>query len=85
MLNDYLQIYNLSIVIAGEFNPIITQPFWLSSKKLIREQEAQNAKVEIMHPEVVKFSLDWVKVEATRWYLNSLIKPSLQQTQLLVL
>lgn len=66
MLHDYLQIYTLSIVVNGEFNPIIIQPFWLANKKLIREQEAQGAKVEIMHNEIVKYSLDWLKIEATR-------------------
>lgn len=66
MLNDYLQIYNLSVVILGDFNPVIIQPFWLSNKKLIREQEAQTAKVEIIHSDIVRYSLDWINIEITK-------------------
>jgi len=66
MLKNYLQIYNLSIVIIGDFNPVIIQPFWLAHKKLIREQEAQTANVEIIHQEVVRYSLDWLNVEITK-------------------
>ena len=61
-----MQIYNLSIVIIGDFNPVIIQPFWLAHKKLIREQEAQTAKVEIIHQEIVRYSLDWVNIEITK-------------------
>jgi hypothetical protein len=66
MLKNYLQIYNLSIVVVGDFNPVIIQPFWLANKKLIREQEAQTAKVEIIHQEIVRYSLDWVNIEITK-------------------
>lgn len=66
MLKNYLQIYNLSVVILGDFNPVIIQPFWLANKKLIREQEAQTAKVEIIHQEIVRYSLDWVNIEITK-------------------
>lgn len=65
MLNDFLQIHSLIVVFVGEFNPVIIQPFWLASKKLIREQEAQTANIEIIHREIVRFSLDWVHIEVT--------------------
>jgi hypothetical protein len=66
MLHDYLQVYTVSIVFIGDFNPAIAQPFWLASKKLIREQEAQSALVEVIHDEITKFKLDWLNVEVTR-------------------
>lgn len=66
MLNDYLQIHTASVVFVGEFNPVIIQPFWLANKKLIREQEAQDAKVEIIHNEIVKFEIDWARIEITK-------------------
>jgi len=49
MLNDYLQIHAISIVFLGDFNPKIIQPFWLVNKKLIREQEGTEAKIEVIH------------------------------------
>lgn len=77
MLEKYLEKETLSIVFAGEFNPLIFQPYWLFSKNLIRESEAQGAKVEVMHPEVVKYALEWVDIEITRHkcILNSTLKP----------
>jgi len=66
MLEDYLQIESLSIVFLGDFNPVILQPFWLSSKGLIREDEAITAEVKIIHNEIVKFELDWVSVEISK-------------------
>lgn len=51
MLDKYLKIETLSVVFIGDFNPVIIQPFWLSQKTLIRDDEAENAKVEVIHNE----------------------------------
>lgn len=66
MLDRYLQVRTLSVVIIGDFNPLIFQPFWLSNKNLIREGEATSAKVEIMHGEIVRYELDWISIEITK-------------------
>jgi len=66
MLKDYLQVRTLSIVFIGDFNPVIIQPFWLAGKKLIKEQEAQDTTVELIHNELVKYDLGWVSVEITK-------------------
>ncbi len=76
-LQPFKQVYTLSIVIVGNFNPSIIQPFWFSSKRLIRDQEAQDAKVEVIHSELVKWSLDWMSIEATKTRLE--IRSSLEQ------
>lgn len=60
------EIYVSSIVFLGEFNPVIIQPFWLAHKGLIQETEGENAKVEIIHNEIVKFDLEWASIEITR-------------------
>ena len=57
MFENILEIETFSIVFVGDFNPVILQPFWLANKGLIRESEATNAKVEVIHNEVVKFEL----------------------------
>ena len=66
MFHDYLYNYTLSIVFVGEFNPIIMQPYWLASKGLIRESEANSAVVEIIHNEMVRFDLDWMSVDINK-------------------
>src|SRR5690606_31806467 len=55
-----------SIVLIGDFNPAIVQPFWLANRKLIREKEAQNAKMGVVHNEISKFNIDWAHFEITR-------------------
>lgn len=66
MLNDKLQIYTLSVVLIGEFNPAIIQPSWLASKNLIREQEATDTNIELIHNDLTRFQLDWVTIEVTK-------------------
>lgn len=67
MFEDKLQVYTLSIALLGEFNPVIIQPYWLAYKKLIRENEGANAKVELIHEELVRFKIgEWALIEATR-------------------
>jgi len=66
VIDKYLQKESVSIVFLGEFNPVILQPYWLHSKDLIREEEAKNAKVGIIHTEIVKYELDWVSFEISK-------------------
>src|SRR5690606_31550685 len=66
MTKNTIAIYNLSIVLVGNFNPSIITPHWLSSKKLIRESDADNAKVKVIHPEISHFSLSFVEIQVTR-------------------
>ncbi|MFW5700920.1 MAG: hypothetical protein ACOCWM_04445 [Cyclobacteriaceae bacterium] len=74
MIEPY--IYELAIVFVGDINPVIIQPYWLVNKGLIQETEGENAKVEVIHNEIVKFQLDWASVEITRHRL--IIKTSKQ-------
>jgi hypothetical protein len=66
MLSNNRQISTLVIVLIGDFNPVIIQPFWLLAKRLIKEEEANNATVEVIHNELVKFQIDWFMVQITR-------------------
>lgn len=67
MLDKYLQSKRLNVTFVGDFNPVIFQPAWLASKKLIREDEAENATIEVIHSEVVQYKIgDWLQFECTR-------------------
>jgi hypothetical protein len=57
--------YNLGIVLLGSFNPVIITPQWLFNKKIIRETESETAKIELIHPEITRFDLEWVSVQIT--------------------
>ena len=52
-----------SIVLVGTFNPAIFQPAWLSASKLIRQEEAARARIQMINPQVTSFSADWLSVQ----------------------
>lgn len=60
------EIEGISVVLLGAFNPVIFQPAWFASENLIRKQENETAKIDIVHREAVIFTTDWLKVEVTR-------------------
>jgi hypothetical protein len=64
----------LSLVVIGKFNPQIFQPFWFSKNDLIPVGEADNAKINLVHPEISDFSLDWchLNVSTERLALESM-------------
>lgn len=67
MLDKYLQIETRGIVFLGDFNPSIFHPFWLASKNLIQEEEAKNAKIDVIMNELSRFQLgEWLTVEVSR-------------------
>jgi hypothetical protein len=59
-------IHGHSIVLVGDFNPKIFQPAWFGAEGLIRNLEAEKADIQIVHPEVVVFKLEWMSLEVTR-------------------
>lgn len=66
-MNKERNIYTISIVLLGNFNPSIITPFWLAHKGLVREIEAEVAEVDVIHPNISKFTIpDWLSVEASQ-------------------
>jgi hypothetical protein len=59
------ELQAVAIVALGNFNPKIYQPLWFSSNNLIRKEEAENAKVEIIHNDVAIFSIEWFSLQVT--------------------
>lgn len=55
-----------SIVLVGAFNPTIFQPAWFVARDLLRKDEGEAATVEVVHPEVVSFKLEWAHLVVTR-------------------
>jgi hypothetical protein len=54
-----------SIVLIGKFNPAIFQPTWLGANNLIRREEADRAKIDVVSPQVTSFSAEWLKVQVS--------------------
>lgn len=57
------EIEGLSVVALGSFNPAIFQPFWFSGSDLIRSEEAEEAKIELLQQEVSSFSTEWFSLQ----------------------
>jgi len=71
------ELEKISIVLLGSFSPSMFQPAWLALHELIRPEEAESAKVEIIHPEVVIVSIATVKIQMTQdKYIGSTTDPS---------
>jgi len=47
----------------GSFNPAIFQPQWLGAQRLIRAEEADNAKITTIQPQVADFSTEWFQLQ----------------------
>lgn len=66
MSMQHPEMQGISVVWLGDFNPKIFQPAWFAAEGLIRKQEAEEANIEIIHPEVVSFALEWLRLQVTR-------------------
>jgi len=55
----------LSLVVVGDLNPAILHPTWFAAQGLIKDAEAQDSAIEVVHKEVALWELDWLKVHAT--------------------
>lgn len=87
MLKDFFELHHIGVVFLGSFNPVIIQPFWLANKKLIRDVEAKNAVVDIVHQDITRFSLDWLTIEVTpnRFTLKTTQEPFFEPMKDLIL
>jgi hypothetical protein len=72
------EISGVSIVLRGHFNPSIFQPFWLALQGLISEEDAESAKVSVIHPEICNFAIEpnfILNVQADRFVISTATAP----------
>lgn len=60
-----LRIQGASIVLRGSFSPAMFHPAWFAANNLIRSQEADAARVEIVHSKVAAFTAEWLQLTVT--------------------
>jgi len=56
------ELEDWSIVLVGNFNPSIFHPAWFEKVGLISKEEAGNAKIEIVRPELSNFTVGSINV-----------------------
>ncbi len=60
------EIEGASIALLGSFNPAIFQPYWFEKQELLRTEEAESAKVEVLHSEIAIVAFDEVRLEVAK-------------------
>jgi len=65
MADHQMETEGFSIVALGSFNPSIFQPRWFAAHNLIREEEADAAKIEIIHRNAAIFNTGWFSLQVT--------------------
>jgi len=61
-MGPQLEYQGVNIVLRGDFNAAIFHPSWLAAEDLIRPQEAEAAKIEIVSPRVAVFTTEWLQL-----------------------
>ncbi|MEM9347352.1 MAG: hypothetical protein AAGB26_12120 [Planctomycetota bacterium] len=61
---------DLAMVLLGDFNPPILAPHWLFSTGLTSKSEADEAKVDVIHPEFSNFQLSWAAIACDKTRLQ---------------
>ena len=59
------EISGVGVVLLGDFNPAVFTPAWFALHGLLPERAAENAELQIAHPQVTKFSTEWLHLQVT--------------------
>jgi len=59
------ELDTVSIVLRGTFNPAIFSPYWFEKYELIASK-AEDADIQLIHPEVVSFKTDWLSLNSDK-------------------
>ena len=65
-MRPQLDIQGVNIVLRGHFNPAIFHPSWFAAQELIGQLEADEAAIELIHPEAAIFNTDWLQIRVVR-------------------
>lgn len=80
------EIDKANIVFVGDFNPRIFRVEWFSAQGLLTADEAESAEIEIVHPDLSRFAIDWlvVQVERHRFLAETSTAPQIRLADLVV-
>jgi hypothetical protein len=81
------EVSDITIVLRGAFNPSIFQPFWLVSNDILTQEQGDDAKINIIHPEATEFlipDLFSLHVDLTTFTINRTEAPLIDASDLTV-
>ena len=80
------EIDGVSIVVVGDFNPVIFTPAWFVLYGLLPESAAASAELAVVHPGLTHFQTDWLSLQVTvdRFSVETLLAPHIRVCDLVV-
>jgi hypothetical protein len=79
------EISGVAIVLRGNFNPSIFQPFWMARQGLISDEDAQAATISVIHPEISSFAVEpefILNVQTDRFQISTATAPLIRVADL---
>ncbi len=77
-----VSVDEMTVVLVGDFNPKIFHPMWFAHHDILRESEAMEAAIEVVHTDVASFSFEWLTVQVLRDRFTAAIKADVYKKHL---
>jgi hypothetical protein len=71
-----LEISGATIVLVGSFNPAIFHPEWFAKNELLPQREADNAELNVVHPQLSQFETERFSFQITAERFQAMAKPN---------
>lgn len=67
------EIGDVSIVLIGNFNPVIFRPEWFEKYEILSSKDTEQTNITIIHKEICDFNNEWLKlqVQTNRFYAET--------------
>ncbi len=71
------EIDGASVVLVGSFNPTIFTPDWFLKYDVLGQEDFDQTRIRVVHPEITDFQNQWLKVQVTgnRFLVETQEKP----------
>lgn len=77
-----VSVEEITVVLIGDFNPKIFQPAWFALHEVLREAEAMDARIEVIHADVSSFTTEWLTIQVLRDRFTAAIKAEVYRQHL---
>lgn len=77
-----VSVEEVNVVLIGDFNPKIFHPMWFAHYDILREAEAKEASIEVIHADVSSFTTEWLTVQVLRDRFTAGVKAEVYRSHL---
>lgn len=77
-----ISVEEITVVLIGDFNPKIFHPMWFAHHEVLREAEAMEARIEVVHADVSSFTTEWLTVQVLRDRFTAAVKAEVYRPHL---